>query len=175
MGKKSILFCSILLKHQKEPWELKDLTACEQILKWGDPQWNSMSHRLNQSTKESASAQALQIALDLFWDLNFHFIFNKSFTVRWQMSCTIFRGIIIFKIRSTHWQSWLSTFSLQKEKSNAHSKTPMPMVCALLQNYQFHSDLWCQRSPRYVRDAAKFHLWCLFPYELRNFLHWAGN
>lgn len=62
----------------------------------------------------------LQIAPYLFWDLNFHFIFNKSFAVRWQMSWAIFRGITVFKIRSSHGQSWLFIFSRQTYKTRGH-------------------------------------------------------
>lgn len=61
----------------------------------------------------------LQIAPHSFWDLNFHFTFNKSFTVRWQMSWAIFGRVTVFKIRSTHGQSCLFTFSKQNYKTCA--------------------------------------------------------
>lgn len=52
-----------------------------------------------QPQMKKASGNALQIAPHLWWDLNFHFVFNKSVPVRWQMSWAIFRGITILKIR----------------------------------------------------------------------------
>ena len=65
----------------------------------GSPTTESHGPPMCQPTMKNASGNALQTAPHLWWDLNFHFVFNKSVTLRWQVSWAIFRGATVFKIR----------------------------------------------------------------------------
>lgn len=82
-----------------------------------------------------AIGNVLPIAPYLFWDLNFHFIFNKSFTIHWQMSWAIFRGVTIFKVKSTQRQSWLLALSKEKYKACAYRANFMSRIWVYPRNF----------------------------------------
>lgn len=72
----------------------------------GTSDWPTHKEKMQMAKKYYPS-----LAPYLFWDLNLHFVLNKSFRVHWQMSQAIFRGVTICQLRSTRGQSWLFSHS----------------------------------------------------------------
>lgn len=110
----------------------------------------------HQPRMKNANGNVLQITPYLFWDLNFHFIFNKSLTVHWQMSWAIFRGVTIFKIRRTHGQSWLFTLSKEKHKAGAHRWISCQGLGSAT---RISAPLWAQGVPDLGSTSGTFPRW----------------